>query len=92
MKSLHHRLTNRKELILFQEKYFETLKETIISTVRSKIFNYLQFFKVGKLMRQGKYGGHMKLSVVFSDKVLRDIDFTDEILVQYGVLVIKTLL
>lgn len=43
-------------------------------------------------MSQGKYGGHMKLSVVFSDKVLLDIDFTDEILVQYGVLVIKTLL
>ena len=41
----------------------------------------LQFSKVGKIMRQPKYG-HLIVPVVFSGKVILDIDFTDELVVQ----------
>ena len=73
-------LTN--ELILLQVKYFKTLKDFL---------SYFQISKVGKIMSQVKYG-HLTLPVVSPDKVIPDIDFTDEVVVHCDVPVVEILL
>ena len=49
----------------------------------------LQFFKVGYIM-EPKHG-HLMLPGVVPDKVITDIDFTDEAVVQRDVTVVKLL-
>ena len=51
--------------------------------------NHLQFFKVSEIM-VSKYG-HLIIPRAFPDKATSDIDFTDEVVVQCHVPVVKIL-
>ena len=51
--------------------------------------SHLHFFNVGKIM-VSKYG-HLKLPGVFPDQVTPDIDFTNEVVGQCEVQVVKIL-
>ena len=57
---------------------------------RHKFLSHLQFFKVGEIM-VSKYW-HLMLHGGFPDKVIPNIDFTDEAVLQCYVLVVKILL
>ena len=49
--------------------------------------SYLQFFKIGKIICAKCR--HLTLPVIFSDKVIPDIDFTDEAVLQCDMPVVK---
>ena len=68
------------------EKYFKTLKALAVHN----FLNHLYFLHVGEVMLS-KYG-HLMVQGAFPDKVSPDIDCIVEAVVQFYVLVVKTLL
>ena len=50
LKSLYHRLANRKKLIFLLEKYLKTLKDKIIGTAGTKLFESFTIFQSGRNM------------------------------------------
>ena len=49
LKYFYHRLANRKDLILSQEKYFKTLKGMVTGSVSTKLF----FFELFTIFQNG---------------------------------------
>ena len=67
------------------EKSFKTLKDMIFA---HSFLSPLQFFKVGEIMTLAKYE-QLMLPGASADKVTPDNDFTDQAVVQCGILVLK---
>ena len=82
LRSRYNRLANRKKLILSLKKYFKTLKDMIIGTESFTTFQN-EWNNGVKLWLFDEYPG------AFPDKVTLDIDFTDELVVQFDVLDVK---
>ena len=70
-----HMLSNRKQFIIPQKKYFKSLKGMIMALHVHNLFSHLQFFKVGKIMAWMKFGD-LILSGTFTDSLNPDTDFT----------------
>ena len=86
----YHRPANWKKLILPLEKYFKAMKDMIIATETTKLFEPSTINKVGKIMAS-KYK-HSMLPGAFPDKVTPEINFVDKVVFWCDISVLKTLL